>query len=572
MVKRMSFNSKLLQGISAVLFSAVSLAAVLWLFSPGNKGSIIPLTDHNAPEETESEDKPNYIFIEKEPASSLNADEILSQIKVTSDATVINVTDTALLSSKKVSLPGAGRLSAEGYYTSNLSYEGSSFVIAKMTPEFALPESFSLRNKTIQTVEHKQLSDYSQFSAVYTDKEVERPGIELYMGYFFVDNGSTIDIYSSAGKYLMSFDDTQYIPAYTRDSSGRPLFYKIAKVDSGLFDEEGLIRDEDGGREREPHEKEETVLVTGKLEKEGEGNPVKEEIKVYYSLSYNGSYFAASDYEDITDGRGLYFNYPAYYGISDSNITLSAKTFNEYKQNIDGVLSLKHDSKWTYRKYGITITEEVFDRAYNFKGGLGCVVTEGYYQDGGLFFLNASGNRAFNTLKKYNDTNADRYVIVNYMPPISTGSESIGYFYYDNGLVRARREVIDYWNYDDNNRIQVYSSEEVLLNTKGEVFPTPKGYNVKAYSNGMILLEKGGVYGFMDYTGAWVAEPIFKYAEAFYEGLAVLVTADGRYGMIDTEGNIVLPFTYDYISSCSDGLIVAYSDDAGWEIMRKMTK
>ena len=157
------------------------------------------------------------------------------------------------------------------------------------------------------------------------------------------------------------------------------------------------------------------------------------------------------------------------------------------------------------------------------------------------------------------------------MPPISQGPESIGYFYYDNGYVRARFETIDYWNYSKNNRIQVYSSEEVLLNTKGERFPIPAGYNLKGYSDGMLLLERNGLYGFMDTTGGWIAQPIFSYAEAFSEGLAVLATPDGRYGMIDTEGNIVLPFAYGHISSCSDGLIAAYTESEGWEIIRKMT-
>ena len=93
-----------------------------------------------------------------------------------------------------------------------------------------------------------------------------------------------------------------------------------------------------------------------------------------------------------------------------------------------------------------------------------------------------------------------------------------------------------------------------------------------SYSDGMILLEKDGLFGFMDYTGEWIAEPIYSYAEAFCEGLAVLKTKDGRYGMIDTAGNIVLPFAYSHVSSCSDGLVVCYSETNGWEIMRKMTK
>ena len=73
-------------------------------------------------------------------------------------------------------------------------------------------------------------------------------------------------------------------------------------------------------------------------------------------------------------------------------------------------------------------------------------------------------------------------------------------------------------------------------------------------------------------SGAWIAEPIYTYAEAFCEGLAVLKTPMGTYGMIDTEGNVVLPFAYKYISSSSDGLVACYSSENGWEMMRKMTK
>ena len=57
LVKRMSFNSKLVQGISAALFSAVSLASVLLLLSPGSDSSIIPITDHNATDQTEDTNK-----------------------------------------------------------------------------------------------------------------------------------------------------------------------------------------------------------------------------------------------------------------------------------------------------------------------------------------------------------------------------------------------------------------------------------------------------------------------------------------------------------------------------------
>ena len=74
----------------------------------------------------------------------------------------------------------------------------------------------------------------------------------------------------------------------------------------------------------------------------------------------------------------------------------------------------------------------------------------------------------------------------------------------------------------------------------------------------------------MDYTGDWIAEPIYSSATAFRSGLATLRTEDGRVGMIDRKGNIVLPFRYTYISSASDGLITAF--DGAWSVYKIMTK
>ncbi len=563
--------SQLLGGISLLLASAL-LLGVLYLLGKG-ESPIINITDHSKPT-VDMSAPPGSIFVDSDKESTLTGEEIEALLSKDNYDSVVNVSDPSKLSADFMKLPGAGLLSAAGCQTSDLEYNSEGFVVAKWTTDFTLPEKYSLRTRMGKTLEYKQLTDNAQFTPIYTDVEEDRPAIELYMGFIFVDNGNALDVYSTSGRYLTTFSDTNYIPAYTRDSYGNPLFYRMTTVESGQYDGEVVVRDTEKNeviRDREPHEKEETVLILGKLENEGKGNPMTEEIKVFYSLSPSG-YFAASPYQDALENRGLYYNYPAYFGITDSDIKLYTETYDKYKTDIDGNVTMEHKVDWTFFKWGAVLGEERFERAYNFRGGLACVFKEGYYQDGGMYFINGSGNRAFNTLKKYNNENSDRYVIENYMPPITTGPESIGYFYYDHGLVRARFETIDYWNYDKNNRIQVYSSEEVLLNTRGQRFPIPVGYELKAYSNGMILLERDGLYGFMDYTGAWIAEPIYSYAEAFSEGLAVLATPDGRYGMIDTEGNIVLPFAYKHISSSSDGLIVCYSDENGWEIMRKMTK
>ncbi len=111
---------------------------------------------------------------------------------------------------------------------------------------------------------------------------------------------------------------------------------------------------------------------------------------------------------------------------------------------------------------------------------------------------------------------------------------------------------------------------DVLVNQSGSEFPIPIGYTLCAYSDGVLLLEKDGKYGFMDYTGDWIAQPIYTAATAFRSGLATLTTPDGRVGMIDRTGKIVLPFRYTYISSASDGLITAF--DGAWSVYKIMSK
>jgi len=111
-----------------------------------------------------------------------------------------------------------------------------------------------------------------------------------------------------------------------------------------------------------------------------------------------------------------------------------------------------------------------------------------------------------------------------------------------------------------------HSPEEV------KTFYKNAGYSIVAYSDGVVLLEKKGRYGFLETaTGQWIADPQYTYAEPFCEGLAVIGYADGKRCMIDTEGNVVLPMVYDHISQCSNGTVVAYAEGQGWSIYNKMS-
>ena len=140
---------------------------------------------------------------------------------------------------------------------------------------------------------------------------------------------------------------------------------------------------------------------------------------------------------------------------------------------------------------------------------------------GGLYFITTHGYRPFVTWQtKLNEHT--RYVIENYLPPVTSGFESIGSYYYDEGLVRVRYQVIDYWNWDANGLVRVVTDEDILLRTDGSRYNMPAGYTLEGYSNGVLTLSKDGAYGFMHARGEWIAQPIYKRATAFVGGIGIL--------------------------------------------------
>ena len=146
------------------------------------------------------------------------------------------------------------------------------------------------------------------------------------------------------------------------------------------------------------------------------------------------------------------------------------------------------------------------------------------------------------------------------------GVEKIGMFAFDHGLMRMR-----YMLYDHKNETEVVRDEDVLIRMDGSRFEFPADYSLRAYSDGILLLEKDGRFGYMDYTGKWIVQPIYTYAHPFMQGLAVVGFADGMKAVIDTKGNLVLPFDYSYISDCSSGIITAFAKST-WHIFNIMSQ
>ena len=586
--------------LSALCFFVIASLAVgslLYLGRPKNNGGgTTPIIVPDDPGNPGKKDDPNRPKRE-ERTPTITEDDAKAEVAKDGSESVVGILDSSKIPKDGVGVPFAGTLSEEGYGTSNLPYDPTYMKIGVMTPNFDVPSEYTLRKKTIMKTSVVQNEMYGKFETEETPTEVDRPAVEIYMGYFIVDNGETLSLYSRSGDFLTYYDDTDYIPAYERDRDGNPLFYRNGYRQSGMFDEEGveikeytkkeleeLKKDEENAPEteldnmnldkrvkltREPQDWEKNYFVEGKLLEEGKGNPVMEDAKSYYTLSGDGSYFAYSAFNDLTDGRGLRFDYPAYYGLSDNGLTLAVKMRDLYTLPKGKPLEMKHDPLWAYTSGGYEATGYDFKRAYNFSEGLGCVVTEPYYNDGGLYFVDGSGHRLFSTRDQYTN-NTDRIVITTFMPPVDDGEASIGSFYYDHGLVRVRRESIDGTNFIYDHVIRYLDTEDILIDRSGNEFPIPEGYKLVSYSDGVILLKRNGLYGYMDYTGKWIAEPVYKDGKPFSEGLGVLKTADGRCGVIDASGNVVVPFEYSSISSCSDGVMAAYHPERGWQILRKM--
>ena len=75
-----------------------------------------------------------------------------------------------------------------------------------------------------------------------------------------------------------------------------------------------------------------------------------------------------------------------------------------------------------------------------------------------------------------------------------------------------------------------------------------------AFHDGKIRVQdEDGRWGFMDQTGAIIAQPVWSEIGDYSEGLAA-VCRDGRYGFIDRDGNVVIQPRYDQVFAFHEGL------------------
>jgi hypothetical protein len=259
-------------------------------------------------------------------------------------------------------------------------------------------------------------------------------------------------------------------------------------------------------------------------------------------LIYNGRAFEPIAYIEEWGNRGAAFMYPSSYGARNNNWAIFKHTNNFW-----GYQSTVHANQTVAAQY---------HRAFNFSENIAAAYITTWTQWSQL------GNRLY-----FHDTDGR---VINrdfYAPdPIDEETNHLGFYYFDHGLTRVISKQV--------NRAGTSATEqrEHLVDKNWQEFYTPGDYKIMAYSNGMILLEKDGNYGFMNYLGEWVAQPIYTYAEPFYEGVAVLGIQGGKKMLIDTQGNRLTNMQYDYISNCTGGIAALYEQGAGWTILSKVRR
>jgi len=355
-----------------------------------------------------------------------------------------------------------------------------------------------------------------------------RPVIELYMGMMFYDDGKTVGLLDDNGDLTMvGFEGMEF--AYERDAYERPL---IIANNSYYYVSNDL-------------------KLTYSDFNPAFGYPVRHDSQVGYNEAHCGLYpfYVTKTVQYIANYERMY------------------KLEHQLQQIIDPIIEEEDVKIYGYMDaYGNVVIEPQYYYAYNF-GPDGYAVVAG--RDRVMKIIDTRGRTVIDpsgTIIRAAELN-NRNAILGYYLPATDDASQLGSFYFDNGLIRVRRQLRDYFDIG-----QIVGDKDMLIYTDGTEFPIPEGYDLAAYSDGVLLLGRDGRYGCLDNTGRWIAQPVYTYAGPFSEGLCVLGYEGGKCGMIDTEGNVVIPFVFDYISDVSGGRIALYESSIGWSVIQKMVK
>lgn len=527
MNRTQKLKSSVLQGTALLLFFSLSFGVTAvsagLLGKPAEttapSGNILwdellrPSTAETSATTTPSENTP--------PESS--TDEFLPPIYLQNLSTAFNTglidgytsDRTALSITQRVEL--YNRLTAEidlaGEEETLATYESYTADSYRLVKRLKLDYAYLTGTEIVDTFEKIYSNKDGSYITVSHPNLIGRKTVETYMGYLLISSVTTDD----AG------DEITHL---------------------SLWDRFGTQLVEDLG-DKEPY-----------YARDYSNRPVFEdsEGKLY---AFTGTKFVSVGLGDLRSN--LYYDYPAY-----PLGTYQDKYEVRYNTSSNGYYYINAKTKYALL-YGS------YPHAFNFSPeGLAVVETS----EGIVQIINTSKKQVIQPVLEYT-----YYVDVTtgqpqrgrdfYHLPDTLGIESIGCAGFDHGWLRLRIQLTSRMIPSMGT---VVRDHEVLMNPEGKLFDIPDGYTIAGYSDGILLLEKDGYYGYYSINGEWIAQPIYTYARPFIQGLAVLGSETGTVGMIDTEGNIVLPFAFSSISDVSSGVITTYCEGIGWETYELVQK
>ena len=523
-------------------------------------------------------------------------------------------------------------LAGEGYYLTDRTFDPASSVIGQIKFSYSLPSEFSYRNMQTRSWVITRYDDGQMSTAEDTEITVERPAVYLYMGnIIFDDRGKALYIVDRNGTVTMNYNEN-YLPAFERDANGNPLFYTNysyyaevpASSEFNKYGEEEFTYKTAyvSGKNYYTLSYGGNYFVGSDFIEERDGRGLCYDYTSDFGLPDSNKQrvgIMEPKFSTFLDGKSalvnfMHWNYFDVYDPEKPDLTeLLEKLKEQEEKKAEEIESMKEaesaeatsdttkkdekapDDKKDGETTGnetkegeaepVDEPEEIkleeilpYPTAYNYSEGYATVVTdkevdeEAKFEVKELRVINAYGDIMFASRKRYQNKILNAYCSDRFLLPLSKGEESIGSLYFDRGYMRLRKVSYDPFQLKEFKVFRVNMDSDVLVDPYGKEFPIPEGYTLKGYSDGILTLERNGVYGYMNVGGTWISEPMYKNAAAFHGGVGVLTRRDGTVGAVDVNGTIIIPFRYSYISNRSDELIAAYSEKGGWELFGVFTK
>ncbi|MBR6514758.1 MAG: WG repeat-containing protein [Clostridia bacterium] len=499
-------------------------------------------------------------------------------------AQIINVPATEETGSKNYDYYEAAKnyhmiktLKGEGYKLSSVSYDANAHKVGIVSSGMEFPKEISQLKRRVDVSVMYEKNAYGYHYRTETQTE-DCPVLVPYYGYvIYTANGICRLLDGELNVLVNNFSG--YSPAYMTDYNGNPLFEKDGRY---YFYYDG--KDYDG------------VVYTDIDNDSYSKLPVNapDAYKYFdYDVEMLHNLFVTNDFNNEANMTGIVYILPENAGMAEfavgeeqlENLRLTSDPSNRIggglfrfpsytytkkeEKNIDGQPYYSYKVTkvlWGYMDAnGKVVIEPRYQSAFDFSSD-GYAVAENEYNR--IFLIDRRGGVVLNySQRTYNFSGAGAQSIADgHFMPDTYGVENTGMLYLDKGYIRMRRKLID-----TENAYTVTREYDMVVNAAGGEVTLPQDCSVVAYSDGVLLVKRGELYGYIGTDGSWIVEPTLVYAKPFSEGLAVMGYAEGKLGVIDTEGNYVLYPMYSHIESCSGGVITAYSSVGGWSVFNKMS-